>query len=88
MQTYRYMSANHSNSRIGSPVSNPRSQLLSTSILRIFVQADEQDTLLKYLRTVRDLGMQHFLGNIVICINKMGNIDSSQENMAHFTIAQ
>jgi hypothetical protein len=82
------MSADPKNSRIGSPVSNPRSQLLSTSVLRIFVQADEQDTLLKYLGTVRDLGMQHFSGNIVVRIDKMGNIDSSQENMAHLTIAQ
>jgi hypothetical protein len=69
-------------------VSDPRSQLLSTSVLRIFVQADEQDTLLKYLGTVRDLGMQHFSGKIVVCINKASNIDSSQENMAPWTIAQ
>ncbi|KAI9726218.1 MAG: hypothetical protein M1834_009388 [Cirrosporium novae-zelandiae] len=48
--------------RVGTPEPNPRSQLASTTYMRVFAQAEEPTTLQLLLKAGMEYGMQHFLG--------------------------
>ena len=48
--------------RLGLPETNPRSQHASTTYLRVFSQADTQETLYGLLKSFQQIGMQHFSG--------------------------
>lgn len=47
---------------LGVPEANPRSQFASTTYLRLFVQADSEDTIRSLLKTWTELAMMHFSG--------------------------
>lgn len=47
---------------VGTPAVNPRSQLESTTYLRLIAQADEEATIYTLLKTFGEFGMQHYSG--------------------------
>ena len=49
-------------SSIGVPEQNPKSQLRSTTYLRIFAESDSQTALMGLLFGLRDISLQHFSG--------------------------
>lgn len=48
--------------RLGVPEANPRSQHASTTYLRLFSQADTQETLVGLLQCFQEIAMQHYSG--------------------------
>ncbi|KAE8441137.1 hypothetical protein EG329_005849 [Mollisiaceae sp. DMI_Dod_QoI] len=47
---------------VGSPQPNPKSQLSSTTYMRVFAESNSQDALMNLLSSLRDISLQHFSG--------------------------
>lgn len=48
--------------RIGTPEINPKSQLSSTTYMRVFATATTEEALLPILGAMRDISLKHFSG--------------------------
>ncbi|KUJ08285.1 DUF1446-domain-containing protein [Mollisia scopiformis] len=49
-------------SRVGTPQPNPKSQLNSTTYMRVFAESHSQEALMSLLIAFRDISLQHFSG--------------------------